>query len=311
LAAVDRRITTWLRGVVQFIAAHPSNDWVGVVTDPAVALFLLAWDVLVLDTAPHVALPCVAIGAVAWTIAEYAAHRWLYHARMPLWRVGHEMHHESPELLIGLPWFATAGLVGACLSEVHHDVERVLRDPGQVRELVEHMLDLHPRRRGPGDGRQEDPAVGDAHREGEPRLEGLHDQLAVVLFLDSPVVPRGKLKIQQTDPLQRKKIKRDRDKTRHRSVGLTLDSLSRPRRSTWSSTPLCGDGISVPDHWVWIAALPPVRPPPPSSGGHGDLLQEFKFIENPPDSQGHAGHRVLGDRHGKLGLPPEQPVQPA
>lgn len=114
MAAVDRRITTWLRGLVQFIAAHPSNYWVGVVTDPAVALFLLAWDMLVLDTALHVALPCVAIGAVAWTIAEYAAHRWLYHARMPLWRVGHEMHNESPELLIGLPWFATAGLVGAC-----------------------------------------------------------------------------------------------------------------------------------------------------------------------------------------------------
>jgi len=109
LATVDRRITTWLRGLVQVIAAHPSNYWVGVVTDPAVALFLLAWDVLVLDTALHVALPCVAIGAVAWTIAEYAAHRWLYHARMPLWRVGHKMHHESPELLIGLPWFAMAG----------------------------------------------------------------------------------------------------------------------------------------------------------------------------------------------------------
>jgi len=74
--------------------------------------------------------------------------------------------------------------------------------PGQVRELVEHMLDLHPRRRGPGDGRQEDPAVGDAHREGKPWLEGLYNQLAVVLFLDSPVVPRGKPKIQQTDPLQ-------------------------------------------------------------------------------------------------------------
>src|SRR2546422_4544204 len=114
LTTVDRRITTRPRGLVQFIAAHPSNYWVGFVTDPAVALFLLAWDVRVLDTAPHVALPCVTIGVVAWTIAEYAAHRWLYHARMPLWRVGHEMHHESPELLIGLPWFVTAGLVGAC-----------------------------------------------------------------------------------------------------------------------------------------------------------------------------------------------------
>src|SRR6266849_4802222 len=120
LAVVDRRSTTWLRGLVQFIAAHPSNYWVGVVTDPAVALFLLAWDVLVLDTALHVALPCVAIGAVAWTIAEYAAHRWLYHARMPLWRVGHQMHHESPELLIGLPWFLAAFTVHGVLHHSHH-----------------------------------------------------------------------------------------------------------------------------------------------------------------------------------------------
>jgi hypothetical protein len=94
---------------------------------------------------------------------------------------------------------------------------------------VENMLDLRPRRRGPVDGRQEDPAVGDAHREGEPRLEGLHDQLAVVLFLDSPVVPSGKPEIQQADPLQRiRKIRRDRDKNRHRSVELTLDYSSRP-----------------------------------------------------------------------------------
>src|SRR4029453_15417611 len=34
-------------------------------------------------------------------------------------------------------------------------------------------------------------------------------------------------------------------------------------------------------------------------------------IENPPDPQGHAGHRVLGDRHGELGFRSEQPVQPA
>src|SRR2546425_12990475 len=71
------------------------------------------------------------------------------------------------------------------------------------------------------------------------------------------------------------------------------------------------DGISVPDHGVWVAALPPVRPPPPSSGGHGDLLGELRVIETPPAPQGHAGHRVLGDRHGKLGFLPEQPVQPA
>ncbi len=114
MTALDQRITTRSRMLIQLIAAHPSNYWVGVVTDPALALFLLVWDALVLGTALHVALPCAAIGVAAWTIAEYAAHRWLYHARLPLGRVGHEMHHESPELLIGLPWFATAALVGTC-----------------------------------------------------------------------------------------------------------------------------------------------------------------------------------------------------
>src|SRR5262249_33194056 len=49
---------------------------------------------------------------------------------------------------------------------------------------------------------------------------------------------------------------------------------------------------------------------PPSWGWQGDLLQEFEFIENSSDSQGHTGHRVLGDRHGKLSLSLEQLVQP-
>src|SRR5213594_1111486 len=87
-------------------------------------------------------------------------------------------------------------------AEVHDDIERVLRDPRHVRELVEHVLDLHPRRRGPGDGRQKGATVGDAHGQGQPGLEGLHDQLAVVLFLDSPVVTRGKLKLQHGNPLE-------------------------------------------------------------------------------------------------------------
>src|SRR6266436_691946 len=110
------------------------------------------------------------------------------------------------------------------LPEAHHDVERVLRDPGQVRKLVEDMLDLAPRRRGPVDGRQEGPAVGDADREGEPGLEGLHDQLAVALFVDGPVVPRGKLEIQHADPLQH--VRRvNATVTRTGTGALTLDAM--------------------------------------------------------------------------------------
>src|SRR5262245_4043234 len=51
-------------------------------------------------------------------------------------------------------------------------------------------------------------------------------------------------------------------------------------------------------------------PTSPSSSGRGDLLQECKSIENAPDPPGHAGHRVLGNRHGKLSFPLGQLVQP-
>jgi hypothetical protein len=85
--------------------------------------------------------------------------------------------------------------------EVHHDVERVLGHPGQVRELVQHVLDLRPHGRGPVDTREEGTPVGDAYRESEGGLEGLYDQLAVVHSLDNPVVPPGELEIQLEVPL--------------------------------------------------------------------------------------------------------------
>src|SRR5262249_24954812 len=67
-------------------------------------------------------------------------------------------------------------------------------------ELVQHVLDLRPHGRGPVNAREKGTPVGDAYRESEAGLEGLHDQLAVVPSLDSPVVPRGKLEIQHADP---------------------------------------------------------------------------------------------------------------
>ena len=111
MTAIEQDVTVRLRVLIQRVAAHPSNYWTGVVSDPALGLFLVVWDSLVLGTALHVAIACAAMGMATWTIAEYAAHRWLCHSRMLLWRVGHEMHHESPELLIGLPWFVTDGVV--------------------------------------------------------------------------------------------------------------------------------------------------------------------------------------------------------
>ncbi len=87
------------------------------------------------------------------------------------------------------------------LAEMHEDVQRVLHDPLHVRELVQHVLDLHPRRRRAVDGGQQHPAVGVAHRQREPRLERLDDQLAVGVVGGDPLVAGGELELQHEDPL--------------------------------------------------------------------------------------------------------------
>ncbi|MGH8128258.1 MAG: sterol desaturase family protein [Gammaproteobacteria bacterium] len=58
----------------------------------------------------------VALGLLAFTFAEYSAHRWLFHMRIPLFAEGHRMHHENPLGYDSLPFFLPAavslGLVG-------------------------------------------------------------------------------------------------------------------------------------------------------------------------------------------------------
>src|SRR6185503_12329791 len=74
------------------------------------------------------------------------------------------------------------------LAQVQDDVEGVLAHPDQVRELVQDPLDLDPGGRGPGDGRQQHPAVGIARRQGKPRLERLDGDLPVGALPGEPFV---------------------------------------------------------------------------------------------------------------------------
>src|SRR5262249_32976190 len=149
------------------------------------------------------------------------------------------------------------------LPEIHHDIQRVLSDPGQVRELVKHVLDLRPHRRGSVDARQERTPVGDADREGEAGLEWLYDQLAVVPFLDSPVVQCGKLEIQHAGPLLRhvRSLTAAAKGNGHRNVKLTLD-YSRPRPSMLSSMSCVATGCLFLITGSGVATLP--RSPSPT-----------------------------------------------
>jgi sterol desaturase/sphingolipid hydroxylase (fatty acid hydroxylase superfamily) len=49
-------------------------------------------------------------GVAAWTLVEYAVHRWLYH-RVPFFEKFHDAHHADPRALIGTPSFASIAIV--------------------------------------------------------------------------------------------------------------------------------------------------------------------------------------------------------
>src|SRR5262249_50807877 len=87
------------------------------------------------------------------------------------------------------------------LAEVHHDVESVFDDTRQVRELVEDVLDLDPRRRRAVDGGQQSAPVGVADGQREAGLEQPDGELAVDAILDGPFVTGRELKLLHEDPL--------------------------------------------------------------------------------------------------------------
>ncbi|HVX94123.1 MAG TPA: sterol desaturase family protein [Polyangia bacterium] len=48
-----------------------------------------------------------ATGLVAWTLAEWLLHRYIYHLWTSFLTEGHALHHARPRALIGVPWYLT------------------------------------------------------------------------------------------------------------------------------------------------------------------------------------------------------------
>lgn len=46
------------------------------------------------------------VGYVVWGAIEYLTHRYIYHAIARL-GIGHNLHHENPTSLLGVPWYVT------------------------------------------------------------------------------------------------------------------------------------------------------------------------------------------------------------
>ncbi len=50
------------------------------------------------------------VGCGAWTLVEYAVHRWLYH-NVTFFDKMHDLHHDDPKSLIGAPSFVSIILI--------------------------------------------------------------------------------------------------------------------------------------------------------------------------------------------------------
>lgn len=110
-----------------------------------------------------------AAGLFFWTFLEYWLHRVAYHLGPKPLRVGHELHHEHPKALLGVPYYATAaiyvplswalsrwfafeatsvmmgaiwlGYIGYCA--VHHSAHHWLLKVRPLKQLRNHHLQHH------------------------------------------------------------------------------------------------------------------------------------------------------------------------
>jgi dihydroceramide fatty acyl 2-hydroxylase len=86
-----------------------ANYWIGLALDLCVSIAVIA--VGRARCASLVSFPAgIAAGAVAFTLYEYALHRWLYHGRRNRVAVLHRWHHREPDLLVGAPVFFSLGV---------------------------------------------------------------------------------------------------------------------------------------------------------------------------------------------------------
>ena len=92
------------------LASGGVNYWMSFVTDPLTVLFFLFWEAFILRTNPTGLTLSYGAGLLSWSLLEYTFHRWVYHkGRTPAHR-GHTIHHQSPQMLIAMPWFIVTAL---------------------------------------------------------------------------------------------------------------------------------------------------------------------------------------------------------
>jgi 4-hydroxysphinganine ceramide fatty acyl 2-hydroxylase len=90
-----------------------TNYWLTFISDPLTVVFFIFWEIFILRSRPWLVGLTFLTGLVTWTFVEYAFHRWIYHKGSTAAHAGHLVHHESPEILIAMPWFVVTAIFGA------------------------------------------------------------------------------------------------------------------------------------------------------------------------------------------------------
>jgi sterol desaturase/sphingolipid hydroxylase (fatty acid hydroxylase superfamily) len=123
----SKKPTEQRRELIRRLGSSKFNYWFGYVANLTLVVWLgmqawrggrLALGVL------EVALYATA-GLLSWTLSEYLLHRYVYHVWRSFLSQGHNLHHERPQALIGVPWYLTT----IALLAIFFGVSRVASPP--------------------------------------------------------------------------------------------------------------------------------------------------------------------------------------
>jgi sterol desaturase/sphingolipid hydroxylase (fatty acid hydroxylase superfamily) len=98
--------------LIRKLGSSTFNYWFGYVANAALVVWLVS-HAFSFTPSVRAALPVLelvafaATGLLAWTLAEWLLHRYIYHLWKSFLTEGHALHHEKPRALIGVPWYLT------------------------------------------------------------------------------------------------------------------------------------------------------------------------------------------------------------
>jgi hypothetical protein len=106
MSAANTSTSDWIRRV----SSSKFNYWFGYVANLTLVVWLAsrAFTSGVSLLTMRTWIECITGGLFLWTLSEYVLHKALYHDIESPLRDGHNLHHDEPTALLGVPWWLTS-----------------------------------------------------------------------------------------------------------------------------------------------------------------------------------------------------------